>query len=100
MSILASAWASRGHKVTIVTYDKGCPAFYTLHPEVTVQKLRLSGGSMLKRIGNHFRRIPTLRRGHSFLPARPFVPAEQLAAGQPVYAHVHVSEKTIGFAQK
>lgn len=62
MSILASAWASRGHKVTIVTYDKGCPAFYTLHPEITVQKLRLSGGSMLKRIGNHFRRIPTLRR--------------------------------------
>lgn len=62
MSILASAWASRGHKVTIVTYDEGRPSFFFLPPEVTVQKLRLSGGSMLKRIGNHFRRIPTFRR--------------------------------------
>jgi GalNAc-alpha-(1->4)-GalNAc-alpha-(1->3)-diNAcBac-PP-undecaprenol alpha-1,4-N-acetyl-D-galactosaminyltransferase len=62
MSILASAWASRGHKVTIVTYDEGSTAFYALHPEVTVHKLRLAGGSILKRIDNHFRRIPTFRR--------------------------------------
>ncbi|MBE9580402.1 MAG: glycosyltransferase family 4 protein [Proteobacteria bacterium] len=62
MSILADAWASRGHKVTIVTYDEGRLSFFSLPPEVTVQKLRLSGGSMLKRIGNHFRRIPSFRR--------------------------------------
>ena len=62
MSILAGAWTSRGHKVTIVTYDKGRPSFFPLPPEVIVQKLRLSGGSILKRIGNHFRRIPTFRR--------------------------------------
>ncbi len=62
MSILAGAWASRGHKVTIVTYDEGHSSFFSLPPEVTVQKLRLSGGSILKRIGNHFRRIPTFRR--------------------------------------
>ncbi|MFV9689683.1 MAG: glycosyltransferase family 4 protein [Desulfobacteria bacterium] len=62
MSILASAWASRGHKVTIVTYDKGCPAFYPLYPEVTMRKLGLSGGSVVRRVSNHFRRIPTFRR--------------------------------------
>ncbi|MCK5245052.1 MAG: glycosyltransferase family 4 protein [Desulfobacterales bacterium] len=62
MSILAGVLASRGHKVKIVTYDKGCPAFYPLHPEVTVQKLRLSGGSVVRRVNNHFRRIPTFRR--------------------------------------
>jgi glycosyltransferase involved in cell wall biosynthesis len=69
MSILASAFVSRGHKVTIVTYDEGRPSFFPLHPEVTVQKLRLSGGSMLKRIGNHFRRIPTFR--HVIRKTRP-----------------------------
>lgn len=62
MSVLASAWTSRGHKVTIVTYDKGCPAFYPLHPEVTLQKLRLSGGSVVRRVSNHLRRIPAFRR--------------------------------------
>ena len=62
MSILASAWASREHRVTIVTYDEGCPAFYALHPEVTVHKLRLSGGSVVRRVSNHFWRIPTFRR--------------------------------------
>jgi len=62
MSILASAWVSRGHRVTIVTYDEGSTAFYALHPEVTVQKLRLAGGSVVRRMSNHFRRIPTFRR--------------------------------------
>jgi len=62
MSILASAWASRGHKVTVVTYDEGRPFFFSLPPEVTVQKLRLSGGSTVRRVSNHCRRIPTFRR--------------------------------------
>jgi len=62
MSILAGAWASRGHRMTIVTYDEGSTAFYALHPEVTVQKLRLSCGSIVRRASNHFRRIPIFRR--------------------------------------
>ena len=62
MSILASAWVSRGHRVTIVTYDEGRPSFFSLSPEVTVQKLRLSGGSVVRRVSNHLRRVPTFRR--------------------------------------
>ncbi len=62
MSILAGAWASHGHRVTIVTYDEGYPPFFSLSPEVTVQKLRLSGGSAARRVSNHFRRIPAFRR--------------------------------------
>jgi glycosyltransferase involved in cell wall biosynthesis len=69
MSILAGVLASRGHKVKIITYDKGCPAFYPLHPEVTVQKLRLSGGSVVRRVNNHFRRIPAFR--HVIRETRP-----------------------------
>jgi glycosyltransferase involved in cell wall biosynthesis len=45
-----------------VTYDEGSTAFYALHPEVTVHKLKLAGGSVVRRMSNHFRRIPTFRR--------------------------------------
>ena len=62
LTLLAAAWARRGHQVTLVTYDAGTDAFFEPVPEVAVRTLCLSGGSLGRRVGNHLRRIPAFRR--------------------------------------
>lgn len=63
LSVLANAWAARGHDVTLITYDDGRRAFYELDKDVRRQPLGLAGAStgFLSAVGNNLRRIRRLR---------------------------------------
>jgi len=63
MSVLANAWVSRGHDVTLITYDDGRGAFYELDDRVRHRPLDLAGAStgLLSGVGKNLRRVRRLR---------------------------------------
>ena len=62
LTTLANEWILQGHTVTMVTYDQRNENFYPLKQEIECICLDLSGGSIVKRLSNHCRRIPAFRK--------------------------------------
>ena len=63
MAAMANYWATRGHKVDLLTLAAGCP-FQTLDPRVRHRGLGLTGksASALEGLRHNLRRIAVLRR--------------------------------------
>jgi GalNAc-alpha-(1->4)-GalNAc-alpha-(1->3)-diNAcBac-PP-undecaprenol alpha-1,4-N-acetyl-D-galactosaminyltransferase len=65
MATLANAWAARGRRVTLLTFDDGsAPPFYPLDSRVDHRPLNLSraAGSAAVGLSNNVRRVRALRR--------------------------------------
>src|SRR5215471_4559321 len=62
-SILASAWAQQGKEVTLLSLDRGEPAF-PIHPRVKLQKLDLNAPSrnLYQGLTQNLHRVRVLRR--------------------------------------
>lgn len=61
MSILASSWAERGHKVTLLTLKREAAPAYELHPDVMLRNLGLPGESAANLLLAAFRQVARFR---------------------------------------
>ncbi|HLW53654.1 MAG TPA: glycosyltransferase family 4 protein [Candidatus Angelobacter sp.] len=64
MSILASAWAERGHQVTLLTLDRQKAPAYPIHPAVNLQRLGVTGFSanIFQALYRNLHRLRSLRQ--------------------------------------
>src|SRR4249920_3704081 len=64
-SLLCNFWAARGHRITLVTFERlDATPFYPLHDAIVVHRLQEPGGSrrtISSRLGRNFRRVRRLR---------------------------------------
>lgn len=59
---LANHWANLDYEITIVTYDEGELPFFEVDKRIKLLQLKLSGGSLSKRVQNQILRIPMFRK--------------------------------------
>jgi glycosyltransferase involved in cell wall biosynthesis len=65
MSILASSWAERGHKVTLLTLKREVTPAYDLHPIVNLRNLGLPGEPAANSLLAAFRHVARVRALHN-----------------------------------
>lgn len=60
-SVLANAWASRGHQVTLITLVKDDASAYALHAGINLRQLRVRGGTARNIVHGIMRQLKSVR---------------------------------------